>query len=194
MEIFGLIVMLIVAAFAQIAQVKLFFIAGIVAVACGLAGDVMNDFGPAPCWAPTRVRSGSAKPLAASADCPSRCRCHVVALVTVYESDALAPDKSFVAARGGVVATMVSGIPSVPWFAEVAYRRHRHVLAWHSGHDDRPGRADPVLPPSLTRILGSCVKLAYDKWSRPPRRRGRSFGRERNYQGRRLRHRACACR
>ena len=44
MEIFGLIVMLIVAAFAQIAQVKLFFIAGIVAVACGLAGDVMNDF------------------------------------------------------------------------------------------------------------------------------------------------------
>ena len=44
MEIFGLIVMLIVAAFAQLAQVKLFFIAGIVAVACGLAGDVMNDF------------------------------------------------------------------------------------------------------------------------------------------------------
>ena len=39
-----LIVMLIVAAFAQLAQVKLFFIAGIVAVACGLAGDVMNDF------------------------------------------------------------------------------------------------------------------------------------------------------
>ena len=39
MEIFGLIVMLIVAAFAQLAQVNnCCFIAGIVAVACGLAG------------------------------------------------------------------------------------------------------------------------------------------------------------
>ena len=44
MEIFGLIVLLLVSAFAQIREVQLFFIAGVVAVACGLAGDVMNDF------------------------------------------------------------------------------------------------------------------------------------------------------
>ena len=44
MEIFGLIVLLAVAAVADVPQVQLFFVAGVVAVACGLAGDVMNDF------------------------------------------------------------------------------------------------------------------------------------------------------
>lgn len=45
MEVFGLIVLLIVAAVAPgIPQVKLFFVAGVIAVACGLAGDVMSDF------------------------------------------------------------------------------------------------------------------------------------------------------
>ena len=44
LEIFGLIVMLLVAAFAEVATVQLFFIAARVAVAAGLAGDVMNDF------------------------------------------------------------------------------------------------------------------------------------------------------
>lgn len=44
MEIFGLIVLLLVSAFAQVREMQLFFIAGVVAVACGLAGDVMNDF------------------------------------------------------------------------------------------------------------------------------------------------------
>ncbi|MFQ9180181.1 MAG: OPT/YSL family transporter [Eggerthella lenta] len=44
MEIFGLIVLLAVAAVSSVPQVQLFFVAGIVAVACGLAGDVMNDF------------------------------------------------------------------------------------------------------------------------------------------------------
>ena len=43
MEIFGLIVLLAVAAVADVPQVQLFFVAGVVAVACGLAGDVMND-------------------------------------------------------------------------------------------------------------------------------------------------------
>ena len=44
MEIFGLIVLLAVAAFANVSQVQLFYVAGVVAVACGLAGDVMSDF------------------------------------------------------------------------------------------------------------------------------------------------------
>ena len=44
MEIFGLIVLLAVAALSDVAQVQLFFVAGVVAVACGLAGDIMNDF------------------------------------------------------------------------------------------------------------------------------------------------------
>lgn len=115
MEIFGLIVMLIVAAFAQLAQVKLFFIAGIVAVACGLAGDVMNDFkagavlGTNACTVGRPGHWRHRGRLVAAAV--------MVALVTAYGPDAFGPDKSFVAAQASVVATMVSGIPSVPWFA-----------------------------------------------------------------------------
>ncbi|MEE0027415.1 MAG: OPT/YSL family transporter, partial [Atopobiaceae bacterium] len=44
MEIFGLIVLLAIAALGESSQVKLFYVAGIVAVACGLGGDVMSDF------------------------------------------------------------------------------------------------------------------------------------------------------
>ena len=44
MEIFGLIVLLLVAATSELPAVQLFFVAAIVAIACGLAGDVMNDF------------------------------------------------------------------------------------------------------------------------------------------------------
>ena len=76
---------------------------------------------------------------------PGRRRRHGRAHVTAYGPDAFGPDKSFVAAQASVVATMVSGIPSVPWFARRLYRRHRHVLARHSGHDDRPGRVPAVL-------------------------------------------------
>ena len=114
MEIFGLIVMLIVAAFAQLAQVKLFFIAGIVAVACGLAGDVMNDLRPEPYWVPTRAQwVGQAIGGIVGA---GRCRRHGRARHRLW-SGRFGPDKSFVAAQASVVATMVSGIPSVPWFA-----------------------------------------------------------------------------
>ena len=44
MEIFGVIVLLACRAASSIGQLEAFFVAAIVAVACGLAGDVMNDF------------------------------------------------------------------------------------------------------------------------------------------------------
>ena len=43
MEIFGLLVLLAVTALGQNTQVQLFYMVGIIAVACGLAGDVMNN-------------------------------------------------------------------------------------------------------------------------------------------------------
>ena len=163
MEIFGLIVMLIVAAFAQIAQVKLFFIAGIVAVACGLAGDVMNDFkagavlgtNPRAQWIGQAI-GGIVGALVAAAV--------MVALVTAYGPDAFGPDKSFVAAQASVVATMVSGIPSVPWF--VGGFIAGIVMYW-LGIPAMMIGLGVYLPfyMSLTAFLGSCVKLAYDKWS-----------------------------
>ena len=176
MEIFGLIVMLIVAAFAQIAQVKLFFIAGIVAVACGLAGDVMNDFKAGAVLDTNRVRSGSAKPLAASWALVAAAV--MVALVTAYGPDALAPTTSFVARAGKRRRHHGLGHPERPVVRWRLYRRHRHVLARHSGHDDRPGRVPAVL--HVTHgIPGLLRQTRLRQVVRSPRRRRRSRTRRR---------------
>lgn len=116
MEIFGLIVLLIVAAVSNTAQVQLFFVAGVIAVACGLAGDVMNDFkaghvlgtDPKAQWLGQAI-GGVLGALVAVAV--------MFVLVGAYGADAFGTDGTFVAAQASVVATMVSGIPSVPAFA-----------------------------------------------------------------------------
>ena len=161
MEIFGLIVMLIVAAFAQLQQVQLFFIAGVVAVACGMAGDVMNDFkagavletSPRAQWL-GQVIGGVIGAVVAAAV--------IMALVTAYGADAFGPDKAFVAAQASVVATMVSGIPSVPAF--VLGLVAGIALYW-LGIPAMMVGLGVYLPfyMSLTAFLGSCAKLAYDK-------------------------------
>ncbi len=115
MEIFGLIALLVIASFAQLEQVKLFFVAGVVAVACGLAGDVMNDFkagailgtSPRAQWLGQAIGAVLGALVAAAV---------MMALVTAYGPDAFGPGKAFVAAQASVVATMVSGIPSAPAF------------------------------------------------------------------------------
>lgn len=116
MEIFGLIVLLAVAAFADVAQVKLFFVAGVVAVACGLAGDVMNDFhaghvigtSPKAQWLGQAVGSIVGAVVAVAV---------MAVLVSAYGAESFGPNAAFVSAQASVVATMVSGIPSVPAFA-----------------------------------------------------------------------------
>ena len=116
MEIFGLIVLLAVAAVADVPQVQLFFVAGVVAVACGLAGDVMNDFhaghvlgtSPRAQWIGQAI-GGVLGALVAVAV--------MAVLVSAYGPQAFGPQAQFVSAQASVVATMVSGIPSVPAFA-----------------------------------------------------------------------------
>ncbi len=44
MEIFGIIVLIAAQALSHIGEVEAFYVAAVVAVACGLVGDVMNDF------------------------------------------------------------------------------------------------------------------------------------------------------
>lgn len=112
MEIFGLIVLLAVAAASDIVQVKLFYVAAIVAVACGLAGDVMNDFhagyrlgtSPQAQWIGQAIGSvlGSFVSVAV-----------MVLLLGAYGPDAFGPQSLFVSAQASVVATFVSGIPSI---------------------------------------------------------------------------------
>ena len=115
MEIFGLIVLLLVSAFAQVREMQLFFIAGVVAVACGLAGDVMNDFkagsilgtDPRAQWLGQAIGGVLGAVVSAAV---------MMALVEAYGPDAFGLGKEFVSAQASVVATMVSGIPSVPAF------------------------------------------------------------------------------
>lgn len=162
MEIFGLIVLLIVAAIApSIPQVKLFFVAGVIAVACGLAGDVMSDFktgaiigtDPRAMWGGQAIGSLLGTVVAVLV---------IGALVGAYGVDAFGPGKLFVSAQASVVATMVSGIPNVPAFSLA-------LLAGVVLHCLRiPAMMlglGVYLPfyMSFSAFLGTLVKFAYDR-------------------------------
>ncbi|WP_417143006.1 OPT/YSL family transporter [Raoultibacter massiliensis] len=160
MEIFGLIVLLIVAATSNVAQAQLFFVAGVIAVACGLAGDVMNDFkaghvlgtDPKAQWIGQAI-GGVLGALVAVAV--------LFVLVSAYGADAFGTQGTFVAAQASVVATMVSGIPSVPAFAIgliagcALYLLGLPVMMLGLGI---------YLPfyMSLTAFLGAMAKVGYD--------------------------------
>ena len=111
MEIFGLIVLLAVAAFADVTQAQLFFVAGVIAVACGLAGDVMSDFktgqiigtDPRTLWLGQVIGALLGAVVAVAVLC---------ALVAAYGTGAFGGSGAFVAAQAQVVATMVAGVPS----------------------------------------------------------------------------------
>lgn len=163
MEIFGLIVMLIVAAFAQIAQVKLFFIAGIVAVACGLAGDVMNDFKAGAVLGTNPRAQWIGQAIGGIVGATGRRRRHGRARHCLW-SGRLWPRQELCCRTGKRRRHHGLGHPERAVVRWRLYRRHRHVLARHSSHDDRPGVYLPFYM-SLTAFPGSCVKFAYDKWA-----------------------------
>lgn len=160
MEIFGLIVLLVVAAFSDVAQVQLFFVAGVVAVACGLAGDVMNDFkaghalgtNPQAQWIGQAIGGVLGAIVAVAV---------MSILLAAYGPEAFGLQGSFVAAQASVVATMVSGIPSVPAFliglaaGFVLYLLGAPAMMLGLGI---------YLPfyMSLTAFLGAMVKVVYD--------------------------------
>ncbi len=116
MEIFGLIVLLLVAVVApQVGEVRLFFVAALVAVACGLAGDVMNDFkaGHVLGTSPRAQWVGQAVGAAVGS---------VIAVLTMwvllgaYGPEAFGVGREFVSAQASVVATMVGGVPNLAAF------------------------------------------------------------------------------
>ena len=115
MEIFGLIVLLIVAAIGDTPQAQLFFVAAIIAVACGLGGDVMNDFkaGHILGTNPKAQLIGQAIGGILGAFVAAGA---MFALVSAYGPGAFGPGNEFVAAQASVVATLVSGIPNLPAF------------------------------------------------------------------------------
>ena len=161
MEIFGLIVLLAIAALGESDQVKLFFIAGVVAVACGLAGDVMSDFktghilgtDPRAMWVGQAVGAllGAVVSVAV-----------MVALLKAYGPESFGPGKLFVSAQASVVATMVSGIPSTGAFL---LGLAGGVVLYCLGIPSMMLGLGVYLPfyMTITAALGACVKWAYDR-------------------------------
>ena len=161
MEIFGLIVLLAVAAFSSASQVQLFYVAGVVAVACGLAGDVMSDFktgaiigtSPRAMWVGQAIGALLGTVVAVAVLCT---------LVTAYGTDAFGPGEMFVSAQASVVATMVSGIPSVPGFAIGLLGG---IALYWAGLPAMMFGLGVYLPfyMSLTATLGAGVKWVYER-------------------------------
>lgn len=160
MEIFGLIVLLLVAAFANVPQVQLFFVAGVVAVACGLAGDVMNDLkaGHILGTSPRAQMVGQTVGAVVGAVVAVIV---MTALLGAYGADAFGPQGAFVAAQASVVATMVSGIPSVPAFG---IGLAAGFVLYCVGLPAMMIGLGVYLPfyMSFTAFLGAMVKVAYD--------------------------------
>ena len=160
MEIFGLIVLLFVAAISDTPQMQLFFVAAIIAVACGLGGDVMNDFkaghvlGTSP---KAQVIGQAIGGLVGS----GIAAVVMYTLITAYGADAFGPGKDFVAAQASVVATMISGIPNIGAF--VAGLAIGIVLYW-MGLPAMMVGLGVYLPfyMTLSAFLGCIVKLVYD--------------------------------
>lgn len=161
MEIFGLIVLLAIAALGESDQVRLFFVAGVVAVACGLAGDVMSDFktgkiigtDPRAMWIGQAIGALIGCAVSVAVMC---------ALLNAYGADAFGPGKLFVSAQASVVATMVSGIPSVPAFALGLVAG---VALYCLGIPSMMLGLGVYLPfyMTLSASLGAAVKIAYDR-------------------------------
>lgn len=115
MEVFGVIVLLACKAATAIGQLEAFFVAAIVAVACGLVGDVMNDFkvghivhtDPKAQWIGEAIGGviGAVVSIAV-----------LFILVNAYGTSAFGDPAIFPAAQAGVVASMVEGIANMPAF------------------------------------------------------------------------------
>lgn len=160
MEIFGLIVLLIVAAFGDTPQMQLFFVAGVIAIACGLGGDVMNDFkaGHIIGTSPKAQLIGQAIGGILGAFISAIA---LYALVSNFGTDAFGPGKEFVSAQASVVANLVGGISCLPAF--IVGIVAGFVLHCVGGPSMMIGLG--IYLPfylSFTAFLGCIIKLAYD--------------------------------
>lgn len=115
MEIFGIIVLLAVKAVTSIGQTEAFFVAAIVAVACGLVGDVMNDF-----------KAGHVLNSDPKAQWLGECMGAIIGgfvsvgvlliIMKAYGPEAFGNPDMFPAPQAGAVAAMVGGISHMPAF------------------------------------------------------------------------------
>lgn len=160
MEVFGVIVLLAAKAASSIGQVEAFFVAAVVAVACGLVGDIMNDFkaghivksNPKAQWLGEVIGGviGSVVSIGV-----------LFILINAYGISAFGSE-ILPAPQAGVVAAMVGGIPNLPAFwlglgaGTVLYILGLPVMTLGLG----------IYLPfylSFTAFLGGMVRLVLDK-------------------------------
>ncbi len=113
MEVFAVIVLLAARALTEIGGTPAFLLACIVAVACGLAGDVMSDF-KAGRIIGTSPRAQFIAEIAGSVVGVGVAIGVLAILVNAYGTDAFGPGKDFVAVQASVVAGLVQGVPHLP--------------------------------------------------------------------------------
>ena len=114
MEIFGIIVLIAAKACSSMGGTEAFFVAAIVAVACGLCGDVMNDF-----------KAGQLLNTDPRAQWIGECIGGIIGavvsvgvlmvIITAYGGDCFGGEL-FPAAQAGAVSAMVGGISHMPAF------------------------------------------------------------------------------
>jgi uncharacterized oligopeptide transporter (OPT) family protein len=115
MEVFGIIILLAAKAVSSIGQTEAFLVAAVVAIACGLAGDVMNDF-----------KAGHILHSDPKAQWLGECIGGVIGafvtvgvfytILTAYGPTAFGNPEMFIAPQAGAVAAMVGGIPHMTAF------------------------------------------------------------------------------
>ena len=166
MEIFGILVLIAAKAVTNIGEVEAFYVAAIVAVACGLVGDVMNDFkeghilnsNPKAQWI---------------AECIGGIIGAVVSVATLYiifkaYGGGVIGSELFPAAQAAAVASMVGGISNMTAFligmfvAIVLYFINFPVMTLGLG----------VYLPfylSATAFIGGIIRLIVDKKVKSPK-------------------------
>lgn len=116
MEIFGVLILLLVQLFFHdLSLVTLFLGAAIVAVSCGMVGDVMNDL-KAGDELHTDPRDQYIGMVIGGLIGAFVASFMLFALFKAYGPNAFGPESFFVAAQASVVATMAGGIPVMPVF------------------------------------------------------------------------------
>ncbi|NLT45469.1 MAG: peptide transporter [Thermotogaceae bacterium] len=113
MEIFGIIILIAVKSVASLGTIEAFLVAGVVAVACGLAGDVLNDF-KSGYLLKTNPR---AQIIAETVGGVIGAVVSVIVLFIMFRAyGTMGPGTELPAPQAYAVSTMVGGLPNTPAF------------------------------------------------------------------------------
>lgn len=113
MEIFGILVLLTVKALSTIGMIEAFLVSGVVAVACGLTGDVLNDFKSGSILR-TDVRS---QIIAEAAGGIAGAVVSVLVLLAMFRAfGEFGPGTELIAPQAYAVSIMLKGLPNVTAF------------------------------------------------------------------------------